>query len=74
MFKLIFLTYVVVGSSMGVDPVIDFSDSMVFAMALANMLGQCLLMPGVKRELDRYRPGILSAEIAVTIQPSRPAS
>ena len=31
-----------------------FSDAMIFAMALANMLALYLLGPTVKRELDDY--------------------
>jgi len=36
------------------DTVLDFSDAMIFAMALANMLALYLLGPDVKRELDAY--------------------
>ena len=62
-FKVLFLVFVVVGSSMGLGPVIDFSDSMIFAMSLANILGLYLLMPVVKRELDRYWQGIQDGSI-----------
>ena len=36
------------------DAVLDFSDAMIFAMALANILGLYLLTPGVKRDLKVY--------------------
>jgi AGCS family alanine or glycine:cation symporter len=62
-FKLIFLAFVVVGSSMSLGPVIDFSDSMIFAMSLANVVGLYFLMPVVKKELTRYLAGIQSGEI-----------
>ena len=39
---------------MQLDAVLDFSDAMIFAMALANMLALYLLGPTVKRELDDY--------------------
>jgi len=65
-FKFMFLAFVVIGSSMGLGPVIDFSDSMIFAMALANIVGLYFLMPVVKRELDKYWAGIRSGEITVT--------
>ncbi|MDP3922215.1 MAG: alanine/glycine:cation symporter family protein [Hydrogenophaga sp.] len=65
-FKFMFLAFVVIGSSMGLGPVIDFSDSMIFAMALANIVGLYLLMPVVKRELNSYWAGIRSGQIAVT--------
>ncbi len=62
-FKLMFLGFVVVGSSMGLGPVIDFSDSMIFAMSLANIVGLYFLMPVVKRELDKYWQGIQAGTI-----------
>ena len=63
-FKLLFLTCVVIGSSMSLGPVIDFSDSMIFAMSLANVVGLYLLLPVVRRELDSYERGIRSGTIA----------
>jgi len=62
-FKLMFLMFVVVGSSMGLGPVIDFSDSMIFAMSLANIIGLYFLMPVVKRELDKYWQGVQAGTI-----------
>ena len=48
------LAVVVIGCTMQLDAVLDFSDSMVFAMALANVTGLYLLAPVVKKDLDRY--------------------
>lgn len=62
-FKLMFLAFVVIGSSMDLGPVIDFSDSMIFAMSLANIVGLYFLMPVVKRELNIYWAGIQSGSI-----------
>jgi AGCS family alanine or glycine:cation symporter len=62
-FKLMFLIFVVIGSSMGLGPVIDFSDSMIFAMSIANIIGLYFLMPVVKRELDTYWKGIQTGGI-----------
>lgn len=53
-FKLLFMFFVVVGSSMQLGSVIDFSDAMIFAMAFPNLLGCYFLLPVVKRELDEY--------------------
>jgi len=53
-YKLLFLFFVVVGSSMQLGSVIDFSDAMIFAMAFPNMLGIYFLLPVVKRELNEY--------------------
>ena len=40
------------------EAVIDFSDSLTFAMALANVFGLYLLAPVVKRDLAEYRRGL----------------
>jgi AGCS family alanine or glycine:cation symporter len=53
-YKVLFLFFVIAGSSMQLGAVIDFSDAMIFAMAFPNMLGIYFLMPVVKRELNEY--------------------
>jgi AGCS family alanine or glycine:cation symporter len=53
-FKILFLFFVVVGSSMQLGSVIDFSDAMIFAMAFPNLLGCYFLLPVVKKELNEY--------------------
>jgi AGCS family alanine or glycine:cation symporter len=53
-YKILFLFFVIVGSSMQLGSVIDFSDAMIFAMAFPNILGLYFLLPVVKRELDEY--------------------
>jgi AGCS family alanine or glycine:cation symporter len=53
-YKLLFLVFVILGSSMHLGSVIDFSDAMIFAMAFPNLLGCYFLLPVVKKELDEY--------------------
>jgi len=53
-YKILFLGFVVVGSSMQLGSVIDFSDAMIFAMAFPNIIGIYFLVPVVKREMDAY--------------------
>ena len=53
-YKLLFLGFVVLGSSMQLGSVIDFSDAMIFAMAFPNILGIYFLLPVVKKELNDY--------------------
>jgi alanine or glycine:cation symporter, AGCS family len=62
-FKLMFCVFVVLGASMSLGPVIDFSDSMIFAMALANIVGLYILMPVVKQEVEQYFAKLRSGEI-----------
>jgi len=53
-YKVLFLLFVVIGSSMQLGSVIDFSDAMIFAMAFPNIIGIYFLLPVVKKELDEY--------------------
>ena len=53
-FNLVFCVTVVLGCTTTLDAVLDFSDAMIFAMALANMLALYLLAPVVRGELDAY--------------------
>ena len=53
-FNAAFCAFVIIGCTTQLDAVLDFSDAMIFAMALANVLGLYLLAPLVKRDLDRY--------------------
>jgi AGCS family alanine or glycine:cation symporter len=53
-YKLLFLFFIIVGSSMQLGSVIDFSDAMIFAMAFPNILGIYFLLPVVRKELDEY--------------------
>ncbi len=62
-FKLIFCVFVVIGCSMSLGPVIDFSDAAIFAMSLSNVLGLYLLMGTVKKDLKDYQARIKSGEI-----------
>jgi len=50
----IFCGGVVVGCTAQLESVLDFSDALIFAMALANVFGLYALAPIVRRELDSY--------------------
>jgi AGCS family alanine or glycine:cation symporter len=65
-YNTIFCVSVVLGCSMKLDAILDFSDAMIFAMALANMLGLYLLAPVVRGELESYWARLASGEIAPT--------
>ena len=53
-FNSIFSLFVILGCSTQLTSILDFSDAMIFALALANILGLYLLGPSVKRDLDAY--------------------
>jgi AGCS family alanine or glycine:cation symporter len=53
-FKLFFLVFVVLGSTIQLDALVDLSDALVFVVAIPNLLGLYLLAPLVRRELRKY--------------------
>ena len=57
-YKLLFLTFVVIGASASMKSIWDFSDAMIFAMVFPNMVGMFFLYPVVKKQLDRYLKAI----------------
>ena len=54
-FKIIFCIFVIIGSSLNLASVVDLSDSMIFLMALFNIVGVYLLISKVKEELNNYK-------------------
>lgn len=54
-YKTIFCIFVVIGSAATLGSVTDFSDAMIFAMLVPNMIGLFLLLPQVKHELVKYK-------------------
>jgi AGCS family alanine or glycine:cation symporter len=53
-FQLIFLVFIVIGSSSDIMAVMDFSDMMILAMAFPNLIGLYILAPELKRDMDDY--------------------
>ena len=57
-YKVIFCVFTVIGAAASLGAVISFSDALVFAMMVPNMIGLVLLAPMVKAELKRYKTAI----------------
>lgn len=53
-YKLLFCIFVVIGGAASLGAVIGFSDAMVFAMMVPNMIGLVVLAPVVSKELKKY--------------------
>lgn len=53
-YKVIFCLFVVLGASLSMQKVFDFSDAMIFAMSVPNVIAMYILMPKVKDEYVRY--------------------
>jgi len=62
-YKFVFCLFVVIGASTSLDPVIGFSDAMIFAMSIPNLIGVYLMAPVVKRELTQYRAKLRNGQI-----------
>ena len=54
-YKLLFLGSIILGAIADLDMVVDFSDTMLLAMAVPNILGCLLLSNQVAKRLDNYR-------------------
>lgn len=62
-YKSIFLIFVVVGSSVGLGAVIDFSDLMILGMAFPNVLGLVIMSGEVRKDMLDYFSRIKSGAI-----------
>ena len=54
-FKAMFCAFVALGCTVQLGAVLEFSDAMVFVIALPNIIGLYLLAPTIKRELKNYQ-------------------
>ena len=57
-YKLLFLSFVIIGSAASMNSIWAFSDAMIFAMVFPNMVGLYLLFPVVKEQLSKYLDAI----------------
>lgn len=62
-FKGVFCVFTVIGSAASLGSVIDFSDSMIFAMSIANVAGLYLLAKVIRDEINGYRERVRTGQI-----------
>lgn len=62
-YKIIFCMFVVLGSSVALGSVLDFSDMMILAMAFPNILGLLIMSGEVRKDLSEYFRKLKSGEI-----------
>jgi len=62
-YRLMFLSFIVVGASSTLGAVVDFSDMMILSMGFPNIIGLLILAPEVKRDLKSYLRRVKSGEI-----------
>ncbi|MDH5552314.1 MAG: alanine:cation symporter family protein [Nitrosomonas sp.] len=53
-YKILFCMFIVIGASTQLSNIILFTDSMVFAMAIPNIIGLYILAPEIKQDLKIY--------------------
>ena len=53
-YKMMFMIFIVIGSSASLGSVVDFSDMMILAMAFPNIIGLLILSSEVKEDLRCY--------------------
>ncbi|MFM1879394.1 MAG: hypothetical protein RLZZ241_2260 [Bacteroidota bacterium] len=53
-YKMLFLTFIVIGAAASMNSIWAFSDAMIFAMVFPNMVGLYILFPEVQKQLKRY--------------------
>lgn len=53
-YKMFFLVFVVIGASVSLGAVLDFSDMMILAMSFPNIIGLYIMSGEVKKDLSEY--------------------
>ncbi len=65
-YKFLFLVFVVVGASVSLGAVLDFSDMMILAMAFPNIIGLYLMSGEVREDLREYMRKLKAGELFKT--------
>ena len=62
-YNVVFCLFVIIGSVLSLSSVMDFTDAVLFLLALFNIIGLYIMIPVVKRELAAYKAKIRSGEV-----------
>jgi AGCS family alanine or glycine:cation symporter len=62
-FKIFFCIFIALGCMINLSAVLEFSDALIFIVALPNILGLYILAPIIKNELTSYQKRLKSGEI-----------
>ena len=62
-FKIFFCIFIALGCMINLSAVLEFSDALIFIVALPNILGLYILAPIIKNELTGYQKRLKSGEI-----------
>ncbi len=64
-YNIAFCIFIWLGSAISLNSVIDFSDALIFAMAVPNIIGVVILAPVIRKELKRYKTAIRTKHRAI---------
>ncbi len=64
-YKVIFCLFVIVGASVNREPIVSFSDGMLFAMSLPNIIGCYILAPLIKKDMRSFLKRIKQDKVEV---------
>jgi AGCS family alanine or glycine:cation symporter len=62
-YKIIFLLFVVLGASVSLGAVLDFSDMMILAMSFPNIIGLYIMSGEVRKDLKEYMTKLKSGQL-----------
>jgi alanine or glycine:cation symporter, AGCS family len=62
-YKILFLIFIVIGASVSLGAVLDFSDMMILAMAFPNIIGLYLMSGEVRQDLREYMRRLKAGEL-----------
>ncbi|GAB3334258.1 hypothetical protein GCM10027429_15330 [Marivirga atlantica] len=62
-YKIVFLIFIVIGASVSLGAVLDFSDMMILAMSVPNMIGLYILSKEVRLDLADYMKRLKNGEL-----------
>jgi AGCS family alanine or glycine:cation symporter len=53
-YKILFCLFIIIGSSMTLSKVVDFSDAMIFAMSIFNIIGLYVMSGELKNDINQF--------------------
>ena len=62
-FKAVFCVFIVIGCSIQLSAILDFSDALVFFICVPNILGLYILAPALKHKLNDYNDRLARGDI-----------
>jgi AGCS family alanine or glycine:cation symporter len=62
-YKVMFLIFVVIGASVSLGAVLDFSDMMILAMSFPNIIGLYIMSGEVRSDLNAYVKKLKAGEL-----------